>query len=158
MGVPHRTVKRWIARGRSERESKYGAFAAAIDAARRGTGAIDETDLSEAELEQIAWRAAQAGSVPAMRLCFEILRRQEAGEGRRRGPLHVPGRDCRTSAHAHRDGRLRWASCLRFSGRPATGVAGRPINRRSCYSTILKRRRLTLDFLPVASVACMLSR
>jgi hypothetical protein len=81
-----------LARGRSEPESRFAGFAAAVDAARRGTGAIDETDLSEAELEQIAWRAAQAGSVPAMRLCFEILERREVAATKLRADDEDPFR------------------------------------------------------------------
>ncbi|HYI37253.1 MAG TPA: hypothetical protein VEX39_11635 [Thermoleophilaceae bacterium] len=76
VGAPYRTVKRWLARGRSESDSRYVGFAAAIDAARERSGAIEETDLSEQELEAVAWRAARAGSVLAMRLCWELLQRR----------------------------------------------------------------------------------
>lgn len=69
-----RTVERWIARGRENPSSGYGDFAAAVDALRDAR-AVEPSDapLSDYELRAIVSEGVRAGSVPAMRLYWEIL-------------------------------------------------------------------------------------
>lgn len=80
-GLPLPTVKTWLARGRRESGTDYAAFAAQVDAAKpkvpkAGEGPIDDQD----ELLIVASTFARRGSVPAMRVVWEIL-----GDRRKRG-------------------------------------------------------------------------
>lgn len=84
-GIAPRTVAAWLAKGRSDPTGRYGAFAEAVDEIReqrlRPSGDDEPGDIDALSL--IVWKAAQAGSVPAMRLYDEILRwleEQEDGE------------------------------------------------------------------------------
>ena len=74
-GVAAATVKGWLKRGRQEPRSKYGGFAASVDAAfaERSMPGADERPADRDELILLAWTAARAGSVPAMRLLAELL-------------------------------------------------------------------------------------
>ena len=75
-GIALNTVKTWLKRGRREVSGPYGAFARSIEAAR--TLAKTPTGpMSEEELNQAVWRAVRKGSVPAMRLAWELLKAAE---------------------------------------------------------------------------------
>lgn len=71
VGVPQRTVERWLSRGRREPESKYGPFAQAAAEAR--SAETDAGPMDAAQLRVQVSRAARRGSVPAMRLYWEFL-------------------------------------------------------------------------------------
>jgi hypothetical protein len=109
-GVAPRTVASWMEKGRRDGDGRYHQFTAAVDEIRERclhlqTGGDEPGDL--ADLMHVVWKAAQAGSVQAMRLYRDILdwidehdRDDEpnplAGllgpveEGRRRGPQLRP--------------------------------------------------------------------
>ena len=73
IGAP--TIKGWISRGRKDPKSKYGAFAARVDAAltERRLPANGDRPADRDELLLLASRAARAGNVVAMRLLSELI-------------------------------------------------------------------------------------
>jgi hypothetical protein len=75
VGVPERTVQNWISRGVREPESSFGGFAADVSAAREHVAA-GPMDLDE--LRDVAAKAARGGSVPAMKLVFDLVRMDSA--------------------------------------------------------------------------------
>lgn len=77
-GVGEPTVKGWLSRGRKDPKSKYGSFAARVDAAftERKLPAEGDRPADRSELLVLTSRAARAGNVQAMRLLSELL-----GEG-----------------------------------------------------------------------------
>jgi len=70
--VSDRTVRHWIARGRREPGTAYATLACEVDAARETAGDVGPMD--EAELRRVVSRAAKAGSMPAMKLLWEMHR------------------------------------------------------------------------------------
>lgn len=86
VGVPKRTVEGWLTRGHREPESIYASFTAAVDEIRRSRSFVSSDPMSEDELLGYVSRAARAGSVPAMRLCWEMLRGGR-DEGQENDPL-----------------------------------------------------------------------
>ena len=82
-GCSSRSVKRWAARGRSDPDGPYGAFAAAVDGRRKLEPASSVPDREETLLLLSA--AARRGSVPAMR---ELMRFYERAASEPMGPLH----------------------------------------------------------------------
>ena len=70
--VSDRTVRHWIARGRREPGTAYATLAREVDAARETAGDVGPMD--EAELLRVVSRAVRGGSVPAMKLMWEIHR------------------------------------------------------------------------------------
>ena len=81
-GVAAATVRRWLSAGRAGRE-RYVAFAKAVDGARgdrkAAESALKAGPLSAEEAELLLARAARKGSVPALRLWFELRSRDDAG-------------------------------------------------------------------------------
>lgn len=73
--VAPRTIYRWLARGREEREGPFASFAQAVDRSRedRSLNKCDKP-LDEHDLRLRISEAARAGSVAAMRLYWEILK------------------------------------------------------------------------------------
>ena len=80
IGAP--TVSGWLTRGRKDPKSKYGSFAARVDAAltERKLPAKSDQPADRDELLLLASRAARAGNVQAMRLLAELL--TDDGDGR----------------------------------------------------------------------------
>lgn len=79
-----RTVKRWLARGRSEPDGPYGAFAEAVDSRcerEPRAGGVPDRE----ETLQLLSAAARRGSVPAMR---ELMRYHERAASEPTAPLH----------------------------------------------------------------------
>lgn len=78
-GVAEPTVKGWLSRGRKDPKSKYGAFAARVDAAftERKLPAEGDRPADRDELLLLTTRAARAGNVQAMRLLSELLGAQD---------------------------------------------------------------------------------
>ena len=77
-GIAARTAERWLARGREDQAGPYGEFAAAVDHAREERAlAVDTSRLSAAEVEELASAAARKGSVPAMRLMWQIIQSRD---------------------------------------------------------------------------------
>ena len=74
-GLGESTIMGWLRRGRDDRKSKYGTFAADVDNAisSRKMPAHDERPADRGELLMLASRAARAGNVQAMRLLGELL-------------------------------------------------------------------------------------
>lgn len=72
--VAPRTIYRWLARGRKEREGPFASFAQAVDRSREDRTLTSDKPLDERELRVRVSEAARAGSVTAMRLYWEILR------------------------------------------------------------------------------------
>jgi len=81
-GVPAATVRRWLREGRKGREP-YVSFAEAVDRARgerrAAERAVKDAPLNAEEAELLLARAARKGSVPALRLWFEMRSRDDAG-------------------------------------------------------------------------------
>ena len=75
-GVPLNTVKHWLRLGRKESSGPRAEFADAIDAARAPK--LPTGPLSEQELAEVISAAARKGSVQAMRLRWEQLKREKA--------------------------------------------------------------------------------
>jgi len=79
--VPVTTVRRWLRDGRKGRDP-YAAFAAAVDGARadrkNAESALDGP-LTAAEAEVLIARAARKGSVPALRLWYDLRGADNAG-------------------------------------------------------------------------------
>lgn len=71
VGVAERTVKGWLTRGRREPDSKYGPFAQEADEVRENRPALDTG--SEEDLRAACWQAVVNGSIPAMRLYWEMI-------------------------------------------------------------------------------------
>jgi transposase-like protein len=69
------TIKGWLRRGRDDPKSKYGGFAASVDAAfsDRKLPPNGELPADRDELLVLASRAARSGNVQAMRLLGELL-------------------------------------------------------------------------------------
>lgn len=74
-GLGESTVKGWLRRGRDDAKSKYGKWAADVDAAIRGRRMPTPGDrpADREELLLMATQAARAGSVQAMRLLADLL-------------------------------------------------------------------------------------
>ena len=80
--ISPRTVYRWLARGRRDPTSAYGPFADQVDRLRDLRRLPTAGHLmAEDEFRECVWRAARAGSVPAMRLAWKILRADEEAAG-----------------------------------------------------------------------------
>jgi hypothetical protein len=78
--LPVATVRRWLRDGRKGK-SPQDTFAAAVDAARaERKSAEDALDapLTAEEAEILVAKAARKGSVPALRLYFELRAAQDA--------------------------------------------------------------------------------
>ena len=75
-GLPLPTVKTWLARGRREQDTAYAEFAARVDAAKPLAAKVGDGPLDRDELLAVASAYARRGSVPAMRLVWEILIRR----------------------------------------------------------------------------------
>lgn len=75
------TVKGWLRRGRDDPKSKYGGFAASVDAAMsaRKLPPKDELPADLDEVVLLTSRAARSGNVQAMRLLSELLTPEAAG-------------------------------------------------------------------------------
>lgn len=71
VGVPERTVQNWISRGGREPDGPFGAFAAAVQAAREQ---VPSGPMDLDELREVVAKAARAGSVAAMKLGLELVR------------------------------------------------------------------------------------
>jgi len=84
-GVAERTVKRWLARGRREQAGAHQEFTEAVEKvwAARELPSSDEP-MDGHELRVSVSEAARAGSVPAMKLYWEMLL---ADRERRPNPL-----------------------------------------------------------------------
>jgi len=76
VGVAERTVKHWLTRGRREPGSVYAGFLAEVEGARDGAGDVGE--MGEGEFREAVARAVREGSVPAMKLMWEMLRADQA--------------------------------------------------------------------------------
>ncbi len=85
-GVAPRTVKRWLARGRREQAGAHQEFTEAVEKvwAARELPASDDPPMGDGELRVAVSEAARAGSVPAMKLYWEMLL---ADRERRPNPL-----------------------------------------------------------------------
>lgn len=84
-GVPVATCRRWLRDGRKAPGGRFGAFADAVDSARRERKQAERAldgPLSAEEAELLVARAARKGSVPALRLWFE---RRAAEDSSQRG-------------------------------------------------------------------------
>lgn len=77
------TINGWLTRGRKDQKSKYGNFAARVDAAltKRKLPAEGDRPADRDELLLLASRAARAGNVQAMRLLGELLAGPDDGTG-----------------------------------------------------------------------------
>ena len=82
-GVSHPTIRGWVTRGHKDPTSKYGGFAAGVDAALTKRKLPENTDLpaDREELLVLVSRAARAGSVTAMRLLSELLTEPDQDTG-----------------------------------------------------------------------------
>jgi hypothetical protein len=79
-GVPVASVRRWLRDGRKGK-SPYDVFAVAVDAARGGRREAERAldgPLSADEAELLVAKAARKGSVPALRLYFELRMADDA--------------------------------------------------------------------------------
>ncbi len=74
MEVREKTVRNWLAKGRSEEDGPYAAFAAAIEEAQQEVQDQEEP-MDRDELALVVSKAARKGSVQAMKLMEEMLRR-----------------------------------------------------------------------------------
>jgi transposase-like protein len=79
-GVAPRTVERWLSKGRDGTDG-YAEFAAAVDDLRAERELPAPGTMALPELEGVAAKAARSGSVPAMRLCFQIIQRRRKSPG-----------------------------------------------------------------------------
>ena len=74
-GLSPRTVQRWLARGRREQAGAHRDFTEAVEAAWRARELPPSDEpMGDGELRVAVSEAARAGSIPAMRLCWEMLR------------------------------------------------------------------------------------
>jgi hypothetical protein len=79
--VPAGTVRRWIGTGRKGREP-YADFANAVDVARRDRKSAEDAldgPLTDEEAKLLIARAARKGSVPALRLWYDLQGSDNAG-------------------------------------------------------------------------------
>ncbi len=76
-GISVHTVKGWARKGRRDPESRFAAFAVALEAARNA-GRSDSSALEWDEFEQHLAKAIRGGSVQAMRLYASLYRPDEA--------------------------------------------------------------------------------
>jgi hypothetical protein len=74
MEVREKTVRNWLAKGRSEEDGPYAAFAEGIEEAQQEAESKEEP-MDREELLLVVSRAARKGSVQAMKLMEELLRR-----------------------------------------------------------------------------------
>lgn len=72
--VREKTVRNWLAKGRSEEDGPHAAFAEAIDEAQQEAEQQEEP-MNREELMLVVSKAARKGSVQAMKLMEELLRR-----------------------------------------------------------------------------------
>ena len=85
VGVAPRTVKRWLARGRREQAGAHHDFTEAVEAVWRARELPSSDEpMHGHELRVSVSEAARAGSVPAMKLYWEMLL---ADRERRPNPL-----------------------------------------------------------------------
>lgn len=70
--IAEKTLKRWITRGRREEEGAYADFVARVEDAREYARNRPEPADAD-ELAVLVSEAARAGSVPAMKLRWEML-------------------------------------------------------------------------------------
>ncbi len=77
--VGEKTVRNWLAKGRGEDSGPHAEFAAAYDSARTEAEELKEP-MDREELLLIVSEAARKGSVQAMKLMEEMLRRGQEGE------------------------------------------------------------------------------
>jgi hypothetical protein len=80
--VPAATVRRWLREGRKGKRP-YVSWSAAVDEARGERKQAEralEGPLSPEEAELLLAKAARKGSVPALRLWFEMRSRDDAGK------------------------------------------------------------------------------
>lgn len=71
--VAQRTAERWLTKGRRDPEGKYGQFAAQVDALRADRQISDGQPMDEEEFKACVAAAARKGSVPAMKIAWQIL-------------------------------------------------------------------------------------
>lgn len=76
-GVPVKTVKGWLTRGRAESETAYATFAQAVDEAR---DVAARADMALPEFRGHLNKAVRAGSIAAMRLWLDVFDRQDGRE------------------------------------------------------------------------------
>lgn len=74
MEVREKTVRNWLAKGRSEEDGPYAAFAESIEEAQQEAESTEEP-MDRDELMIVVSKAARKGSVQAMKLMEEMLRR-----------------------------------------------------------------------------------
>lgn len=101
-GIAARTIERWIARGRSDPESRYGVFATQVDRVRAERALPLRPPMGEAEFHLLVAKAARLGNVEALRLMWRMLRREAGGRPRndpisRRDGCRCPGGGGETS-------------------------------------------------------------
>jgi transposase len=73
MEVREKTVRNWLAKGRSEEDGPHAAFAEAIEEAQQ-EAQDQEEPMDREELLLVVSKAARKGSVQAMKLMEEMLR------------------------------------------------------------------------------------
>lgn len=73
MEVREKTVRNWLAKGRSEEDGPHAAFAEAIEEAQQEAEEKEEP-MDRDELLLVVSKAARKGSVQAMKLMEEMLR------------------------------------------------------------------------------------
>jgi hypothetical protein len=73
MEVREKTVRNWLAKGRSEDDGPHAAFAEAIEEAQQ-EAEVREEPMDRDELLLVVSKAARKGSVQAMKLMEEMLR------------------------------------------------------------------------------------
>jgi hypothetical protein len=77
------TARRWLTAGRKAPDGPHGEFARLLDGARADRRVAERAldgPLSAEEAELLLAKAARKGSVPALRLWFEMRSRDEAGQ------------------------------------------------------------------------------
>ena len=81
LGLREATVKAWLTRGRRGDVGAYAEFAEAVEAAREAARSRPDP-MDEDELARVVSKAARGGSVAAMKLRWEMLRKEpDGGEG-----------------------------------------------------------------------------
>lgn len=73
-GLSPETVDGWLKKSRRDDPGDYAGFAAEVDAARLECQQREEPGTEE-ELKRITWIAAKKGSVQAMKLYWEMVRK-----------------------------------------------------------------------------------
>lgn len=74
MEVREKTVRNWLAKGRNEDNGDYSRFAQLVEEAQ-GEAEAQEEPMDRDELMLVVSKAARKGSVQAMKLMEEMLRR-----------------------------------------------------------------------------------